>query len=93
MPPIISLREAAAFYGCKQEDLEYYMKLGGPDPRRFIPYSQIDAGILKEAAVRAEMLVSIAENASCLENQPPSDFFPELCRKIITWQKAARMAQ
>lgn len=83
----MTLQDAANFYDCTAEELEYFMRLGGPDPRRFIPVEETDKGEFEQAAAHVDKILAMAENASCLENQSPSDFLPSLCRKIMTYQK------
>lgn len=83
----MTLQEAASFYDCTVEELEYYMRLGGTDPRRFIPPDEMDREEFEQASTHVDKILAMAENASCLENQSPSNFLPSLCRKIMTYQK------
>lgn len=83
----MTLQDAADFYDCTVEELEYYIRLGGPDPMRFIPARETDSEEFEQAAAHADKVLTMAENASCLEDQGPADFLPALCRKIMTYQK------
>lgn len=83
----MTLQDAADFYDCTVDELEYYMRLGGPDPRRFIPTHEMGKEEFEQAEAHADKVLAMAENASCLEDQGPSDFLPALCRKIMTYQR------
>ncbi|MBD5641050.1 MAG: hypothetical protein HDQ91_01350 [Desulfovibrio sp.] len=75
------LQDAADFYGCPVEELEYYMRLGGSDPRRFIPAGETDREEFEQAAKQTDKILAMAENASCLENQCPSGFLTSYAEK------------
>lgn len=83
----MTIQEVAEFYGCTAEQIEYYMRLSGTDPSLFIPEKEPSREELEWASAYAERIVGMAENASCLEDQAPTEFLPALCRKILTYKK------
>lgn len=82
----MTLNEVANFFDCECEDIEYYIKIGGSDPRNFIIDTHIGEKELLVATEQAEKIISMAENASCLENQSPSASILELSKKILIWE-------
>lgn len=87
----MTIQEVAEFYGCTVAELEYYMSLGGPDPSLFIPVKEPNREELEKALERAGKAVKMAENACCLENQPPTASVLSLCKKVMAYQELSGM--
>lgn len=83
---MITYEEAAKFYDCSTDDLKYYQRLTGRDPRDFVSYKTIDNNLMENIRQTVNHCVIRSAWNCTLEDQTPSVGFMELCKKILTWE-------